>query len=59
MELDEVWTLQAQNSNELLGIFSTRDNAIAAGSYWLEKTDNGNSFSIKAIVLDELLKNLG
>lgn len=55
MELDEVWTLQAQNSNELLGIFSTRDNAIAAGSYWLETAANGSSFEVKPIVLDELI----
>jgi len=55
MNQNDVWILQAKNTNQLLGVFSSRDNAISAGSIWLETSKDGSSFEIKAIPLNQLL----
>ena len=55
MSQNDVWILQVKNTNQLLGIFSSRDNAISAGALWLETAPCKSSFEIKAITLDKFL----
>jgi len=54
-ENSDVWVLQVKGANQLLGIFSSRDNAISAGAIWLETAEDHSSFEIKVIPLNQLL----
>jgi len=55
MSQNDVWVLQVKETNQLLGVFSSRDSAITAGSVWLQTAENSSSFEIKAIPINQLI----